>query len=254
MHSWCWPLITSPPALAPAAVQTAWRTSQWGQHWSSRRQRWMGYPSMSAGHIWTEGCTACSSGKQAQVTWLCGHFKCPGCWLAPDTGGSRAQCLVVSSHSSLSAIEKHTTSFTSTAVTSYSSNTTGQEPFVLSPAAFILWIPQLPALRQWMGTHTHSGSPSSHPPAMASARSWGPLPVASACGSWGADSGAHAFLTELQRTLGASQLCSCLCWSENSDILTRSDWGILFTWLLVGDRRENSSLMKCLKASFKPMF
>lgn len=101
MHSRCWPLITSPPALAPAAVQTAWRTSQWGQHWSSRRRRWMGYPSTSAGHIWTEGCTACSSGKQAQVTWLCGHFKSPGCWLAPDTGGSRAQCLVVSSHSSL---------------------------------------------------------------------------------------------------------------------------------------------------------
>lgn len=177
MHSRCWPLITSPPALAPAAVQTAWRTSQWGQHWSSRRQRWMGYPSMSAGHIWTEGCTACSSGKQAQVTWLCGHFKCPGCWLAPDTGGSRAQCLVVSTHSSLSAIEKHTPSFTSTAVTSYSSNTTGQEPFAPTPAAFILWIPQLPTLRQRMGTHTHSGSPSSHPPAMASARPWGPLPV-----------------------------------------------------------------------------
>lgn len=190
MHSRCWPLITSPPALAPAAVQTAWRTSQWGPHWSSRRQRWMGYPSTSAGHKWTEGCTACSSGKQAQVTWLCGHFQSSGCWLAPD----RARCLVVSSHSSLYIYrerEKHTPSFTSTAVTSYSSNTTGQELFALTPAAFILWI------QQWMGTHIHSGSPSSHPPAMASARPWGPFPVASACGSWGADSGAQAFLTAL---------------------------------------------------------
>lgn len=74
-HSLCWPLSTSPPALAPSAVQTVWRTSQWGQRWSSRRQRWMDCPSMSAGHIWTEGCTECSSGKQAQVTRLCGHVK-----------------------------------------------------------------------------------------------------------------------------------------------------------------------------------
>lgn len=48
-------------------------------------------------------------------------------------------------------------------------------------------------------------------------------------------------------------ICMTLSWSHNSDILTRSDWGVLFTWLLVGDRRENSSLMKGLKASFKPM-
>lgn len=53
-----------PPAPALSAGQTVWRIWRWSRRWSSRRQRWRGSPSRSAGRRWTEVCTECSSGTK----------------------------------------------------------------------------------------------------------------------------------------------------------------------------------------------